>query len=922
MWWMNPWWLLVLVLIIPLLAFGGFSLSYRKQAGQSVVRDRTIVSSRSLLKRLAILRGTAIIAVILALAGTYILLPTRSRQLVMLFDTSISIGEVQTERSRNAALKIINDLKPGDRVAMVTFAGQPSVINPWVSPGEAKLILESALLEAPLPEQTDLQAALRVAFQLFKGKSGNRSILLFSDGHPTTGGTVTKILSELSNSGIAIDTIPVEIVSHGLAARELAIPEIVHPGEPVLAQWKVVAGMPQKVTVLVKIDGKPTYRAPLSMVKGENTVPLPLTPQNSGVHRVEVVAEDAAGKLIQQTTSGGLLQVSGPARILVVDGDSTPALSRALTIQGMQVDEIKLSQLPDTAEGLDSYGAVVLDNVPAFYMTENQQNLLQSYVAGGGGLLVIGGDDSLGRGGYFATNLEDILPVVTDTRQRLLFPRANILFVIDSSGSMSDMVGKTSKQLAAMQGVAAAIKELNPQDEVGILGFDVEPTWVIHFTKVNRREEIMKAFSQMGEGGGTRMATAMEEIIHEFSNPGPIRRHVIFLTDGLTDAGDFKELTLKLKSLRVTTTTVGIGDEINERLLKDIARWGEGEFYRAKLDQIPRVIQKETVRITRDLIQEGRFDPVVRTYTPNLSGLEYQLPPVKGYLLTKPKDLATVYLEVGMGDPLLAGWRYGNGQVAVFTSDSGQRWLKSWSGTPVYNRLWSQLIRSIERTNKNEGLRVMVKAEAATTQIIVEAVGPDHRLRSGLSLIGYTGSGPNQISFRLKETAMGHYEANVPVTGSGIQQFNIYDRQGNDWTIGWSWNPPGSEFAALGPDLGFLGYLSKATGGELYNISEVKPPKRYWTLTPLNLQGWLVVIALLLFLVELGYRSTSLGQFAMARALLAAWWAVQVRLADMFRGVKSPEPEAVSDVNDQRSSVNAYRYLAERAREKKKEMEE
>jgi hypothetical protein len=42
----------------------------------------------------------------------------------------------------------------------------------------------------------------------------------------------------------------------------------------------------------------------------------------------------------------------------------------------------------------------------------------------------------------------------------------------------------------------------------------------------------------------------------------------------------------------------------------------------------------------------------------------------------------------------------------------------------------------------------------------------------------------------------------------------------------------------------------------------------------------------------------------------------------MFRGVKSPEPEAVSDVNDQRSSVNAYRYLAERAREKKKEMEE
>lgn len=921
MWWTNPWWLLGLVLIIPLLAFSGFTLNYRKPAGQSVARELMTVSSRSLLKRLIILRGLAIIAVILALAGTNILLPSRSRQLVMLFDTSISIGDVQTERSRNAALKIINDLKPGDQVAVVAFAGQPSVINPWASPLEAKRILESASLQAPLPEQTDLQAALRVAYQLFKGKSGNRSILLFSDGHPTTGGMVTKTLSDISNSGITVDTVPVETMGCGLAARELTIPEIVHPGEPVQAQWKVIAGKPQKVTVLVKIDGNPVYRAPLSVVKGENTIPLPLTPQNSGVHRVEVTAQDADGKLIPQTTSGGLLQVSGPARILVVHGDSTPALSQALAIQGMQVTGIKLFQFPDTAEGLDSYGAVVLDNVPAFYMTDNQQNLLQSYVAGGGGLLVIGGNESLGRGGYFLTKLEDILPVKTDTRQRLLFPRANILFVIDSSGSMSDIVGKTSKQLAAMQGVDAAIKELNPQDEVGILGFDVEPTWVIHFTKVSRGEEIRKALSQMGEGGGTKMAAAMEEIKREFSNPGPIRRHVIFLTDGLTDAGNFKELTLQLKSLGVTTSTVGIGDEVNERLLKNMARWGEGEYYRAKLDQLPRVIRKETVRITRDLIQEGRFDPVVRTYTPNLSGLEYQLPPVQGYLLTKPKDLATVYLLVGMADPLLAGWRYGNGQVAVFTSDSGQRWLKSWSGTSVYNRLWSQLIRSIERANKNDGLRVMIKAEAATTRIIVEAVGPDHRLRSGLSLTGYTGSGSNQISFNLKETAIGHYEANLPVIGSGIQRFNIYDRQSKDWAIGWSWNPPGLEFAALGPDLGFLGYLSKTTGGELYNISGVKPPKRGWALMPLNLQGWLVVIALLLFLVELGYRSTSLGQLAMVRALFAAWWAVQIRLADMFRGTRTPEPEAFSDASDRRSSINAYRYLAERAREKKKEMD-
>jgi Mg-chelatase subunit ChlD len=916
MWWTNPWWLLALILIVPLLVLSGFSFNHRKQTGQTLNRERVIMTSHPLLHRLTILRAVAMIAVILALAGTYILIPSLNRQLVFLFDTSASIGEAQTEHSRQAALKVIRDLNPDDQVAVVTFAGQPSVVTNWVNPIQAAMILESARLWSPMPEQTDIQAALRVAFQLFKEKRGNRSILLFSDGHPTTGGTVTRVLTDIRNAGIIIDTIPVENINSGVAARELVLPELVHPGEPMQVQWRVSAGQEQKVTIRIKIDGKITSRMPYHLESGENTIQLPLAPQNSGVHRVEVSAESADGNLIPQSTSGGLLTVSGPARVLVVHGDSTPALFQALTIQGMQVVDLPFSQLPETPEGLNSYGAVILDNVPAFYMTETQQNILQSYVAGGGGLLVIGGDASLGRGDYYATNLEDILPVQTDTRQRLLFPRANILFVIDSSGSMSDIVGKISKQLAAMQGVAAAIKELNPQDEVGILGFDVEPTWVIHFTKVSRREEIMKAFSQMGEGGGTNMATAMEEIIREFSTPGPIRRHVIFLTDGLTDPGNFKELTLKLKSLRATITTVGIGDSINEPLLRNMARWGEGQFYRAQLDQIPRVIQKETVRITRDLIQEGQFEPMVRTLTPSLNGLEYQLPPVTGYLLTKPKNLATVYLEVGKGDPLLAGWRYGNGQVAVFTSDSGRRWLGAWSGSPVYNRLWSQLVRSIERTNKNEGLRAAVRTEAATAQIIVEAVGPDHRLRSGLSLTGSTGSGPDQITFRLKETALGRYEATLPITGSGIQQFYIYDRQNNDWITIWAWNPPGAEYTTPGPDLGFLGHVSDTTGGALYKISETRlPAKLHWAWMPFNLQGWLVVIALLVFLTELGYRSTSLGQFAMARALLASWWTAQKRLADMFRGVRVREPETIREVSG--NSINAYRYLAEKTKERK-----
>ena len=924
-WWTNPWWLLALILLVPVIGLSGFSFNYRKQTDPLITLEKAAPPKHYLLKRLTVLRVAAIVAIIFGLAGTSILIPTWNRQLVILLDVSASVGEVSAADSRHAALKIIAALKPWDRTAVVIFAGQPTVLTPLVKPEDALIILESALLKSPFPEQTDLQAALRAAYQLLRDRRGNRSILLFSDGHSNSGGTVSGVITAIRDSGILIYSIPVGITGNGPVARELKLPELVHPGEKIQAQWKVAANQTQMIIVGVKLDGRLIYRIPTRITKGENTIPLVLTSQTDGIHRVEVAAETVDGNTISQSVSGGLLQISSPARILVVHGDASPALSQALRIQGIQVSEQGASQFPDTIQALDGYAAIVLDNVPALYLNENQQNLLQSYVAGGGGLLVIGGDASLGRGEYYGTGLEDLLPVRTDTRQRILFPRSEILFVIDHSGSMAEMVGNTSKQFAAMQWVAAALNELNPQDEVGILTFDAESTWLCRFTPVNRRKEIMDRLSTMSVGGGTNIAGVIQEVIREFSVPEPIGRHVIILTDGFDNTTDssnnqdvpdiFKKLSLKLKELRVTITTIGIGDQINEPLLRDLAYWGEGQFYRANGDQISRVIQTEIVRITRDLIQEGRFNPAIRTKAANLSGLEDNLPPIKGYLLTKPKQLATVYLETGKSDPLLAGWRYGNGQVTVFTSDSGRRWLTPWTGMPVYNRFWSQLIRSMERADISQGLRASVNVEAGSAQISIEAIDSGHRLRSGLSLIGYTGNGPDQFTFHLRETAMGHYEASVPLVGSGIQQFDIYEQQGNERTICWVWNPPGAELLTLGPDTAFLGQLSNATGGEILKLTHPKLPRLNWPAwTPLNLQNWLVIIALLLFLVELGYRSTSLGQLATAWVIIASWWTAQVRKAEIVRDARSnghtptsSEPQNMSDAH--------HRYLADQARQ-------
>ncbi len=920
MWWTNPFWLLALILIVPVLWLGGFTLSSKKQSGQSQVFGKVVMTGPHALKRLTILRAAAVMAAVLGLAGTSILIPTKNRHTVMIFDVSASIGIVQVEDSRRAALQIIRGLSSYDSVALVSFAGKPAILTPSVKPEDAVVILESAIFSPELPQQTDLQAALRVGVELLQAKQGNRSILLFSDGHSNSGGPVSEVLKVINGLGISIHSIPAGLPGNDLTTLGLNTPDMVHPGERIPVQWKMTTNGPQSIIRVITLDGKESQRITTRMNKGESSFHFEIPPLQPGVHTVEVEAMTTDGKKIPSSMGGALLWVSGRPKVLAIQGDSSPALSRALEIQGIQVDKQEVSGLPETANGFDSYAAVILDNIPALDITENQQNLLQNYVSAGGGLLVIGGDSSLGRGEYYATGLEELLPVQTDTRQRLFFPRVNILFVIDTSGSMSEMVGNTSKQLAAMQGVAAAIAELNPQDEVGILSFDVQPTWVLHFTSASNRAQIAQSLSGIGEGGGTDMSAAIQEVIREFSSPGPIRRHVIILTDGITGGGNFRELSLKLSDLRVTVTTIGVGENVDEQLLRDIAQWGDGQFYRANLDQIPQVIQKETIRISRDLIQEGDFKPVLRTPLMDAGGFDNNLPRLKGYLITKPKALATIYQRVGKEDPLLAGWRYGNGRVMVFTSDSGRRWLAPWSGSRIYNLFWSQVVRSVQRNDNDEGLQVFVRTEAATAQITVEAIGPDHRLKTGLQLVGYTSDNPVQ-SFPLKESAPGRYEANVQINGSGIQQFKVYDRQSESWGIGWAWIPPGTELSKLGPDNAFLGQLSSSTGGKLMSVQTAELPSLQWKWAPLNLQNWLIIVALSLFIVELGYRSTLLGQFSTARAILANWWAVQVRLAETIKGVRTSE-ELVTIRPEQTQTMEAYRFLAEKARRHREEQKD
>ncbi len=77
-------------------------------------------------------------------------------------------------------------------------------------------------------------------------------------------------------------------------------------------------------------------------------------------------------------------------------------------------DELR-GGFPQDADGLFRYHAVILDDIEAGFFKQDQLSLLQQFVSRrGGALLMLGGKESFGEGGYMRSAVGEMLPVYLD----------------------------------------------------------------------------------------------------------------------------------------------------------------------------------------------------------------------------------------------------------------------------------------------------------------------------------------------------------------------------------------------------------------------------------------------------------------------------------------------------------------------------
>jgi len=862
---------LALLLLIPALVLTfALYLGARRRTGKG--RRRVAVLVRTLL----------LTALDFALAGFRLVLPVDRLATVFVVDLSDSVGETGHED----ALAFVRDslkVMPDDDVAGIVAFGKGALVERL--PSEVAEI--SRLASTPVTTATDIGAALRLAAALFPDDAQKRIVLL-SDGNDTTGG------GQAEAALAATRDIRIETRTIGLGpGDEVLVERVVTPstaslGESIEVAADIRSSVAQPATVRLFASGDNVATQRVDLEEGVTRITFDVTPTEARLHTFRVVVEAARDTFSQNDRADSVTIVKGEPRTLVLAGDEVVAneLVRALTAQRQKVDTLLPEQMPTDFTELANYDSVVLVDVPRTRLSDQQLGALQVYVRDiGRGLVMIGGPDSYGAGGYQKTPLEETLPVDMGVRDRQKQPDVALVVVIDQSGSMDAChcnsfnggqgggtgVGGVRKVDIGKEAILRAAAALTERDELGIVSFNEQAHWVVRTQPLGGVEDLQGKIAGIQPIGQTNIFAGLSQAVDSLEDATATRRHIILLTDGWSTSGQYDDILKRMKAAGITLSTVGAGGGSNP-FLQNLAQQGGGRFYdAANPASIPDIFLKETQQVSGQQIIEEPFFPILTSSSPILRGLDQGLPRLRGYNGTTAKAAAQTVLVTARDDPLLAQWQYGLGRSVAWTSDSTGRWARDWLGWSGFSRFFSQLVSWTFPGEETGGIEAAFDTKGGQTTLHVESVEPDGSPRDFYSTSAVVvGPDLTPADVPLVQVAPGVYEAPLGEIDSGAYGVRITQTRPGSTPLGRTVGlvaPTAAEYRLLGTNEPLLTSLRGATGG-----AQIETPLDPWihdlrsTSRSTDLWPFLLVLALLLWPLDIALRRVMIGRRELAAA--------------------------------------------------------
>jgi Mg-chelatase subunit ChlD len=851
----QPIWLL---LAIPLVA----SLFWRKLPG----------------RWLNALRAVTLALVLLAICGLSINLPSRAGTVIVIVDRSDSMPATAQSEAGEAVSLIQKDMKAHHRLGVVSF-GRDAQIDSM--PG-ARF---SDFTTRTDTSASDLAGAIDLATRLIPSDGGGR-IIVFSDGR-YTGQSPHVAGASAAARDIAIDyRCAQRRTTNDLAIDRVEAPSQVAPSEVFMMTAWVRSPVSQEISYTLSRSSTPLATGTRIVPAGLSRLTFRDRLGDSGTGQYRLTLGGSTDDPIpENNTARALVSVRGSKPILYLSPRGQTGLSRVLRAGGLDVVAQDPARCDWTLAGLSQYSGLIIDNTGADAIGSVGLGNIAAWVEHvGAGLMMTGGENSYGPGGYYRSALEPVLPVSMELRKEHRKLGLAMVVALDRSGSMMASAGGKTKMDLANLAATEALEVLSDIDEFGCIAVDTSSHTIVSLDPIKdkgrARDKILRIQSQ---GGGIYVYSALKTSAGMLAKADATTRHIILFADAADaeEPGDYVNLLSQCREANITVSVVGLGTpaDSDAAFLRDVAKRGGGEcYFTVDATELPRLFAQDTLIVARSSFIEDitpiRSTAGLRTLTPLTFG---QLPELGGYNLCylRPEAMQGVVSGDEYGAPIVAAWPVGAGRVLCYTGETDGKFtgpIGQWDQVGMFYTSLARWVGGDEPT---------LPSSMVLTQEIVDGVcrirlhlDPHtdvQRLSSAPQVTtvrdGGTGA-PTSSHDTMMWVATDILEVSIPMDGDETILSTVDIPSVGRFVLPPACAPYSPEFAPAAQRRGDeeLQRLAHLTGGEQRmdwgGVWEALPERpRRFALAP-----WLLALAICTFLLEVFERRT--GWLSSIR-----WWA-------------------------------------------------
>ncbi|MCD0459293.1 VWA domain-containing protein [Roseiconus lacunae] len=752
---------------------------------------------------------------VFALAGVQLVRVSDRITVMYVLDQSESIPVAKRQVMLDYVVRNVKrhrDARRGDKAGIIVFGRDASVEIPPFD-DEIRLRRLETLLQRG--DATNLESALNLA-QATMPEDTSRRIVVVTDGNENLG-QARKLVARVAAAGIGIDVVPVMLDAKSeVLVEKIDLPTDIRKGQPFEARIVVnnytdtgETSTPTKGKIRVKQkEGKEEsilLEREITLDPGKNVFPLRHTIDRPApyVYEAEFVPDSREEDGIRQNNSAtAYTHVRGQGRVLLIEdrqneGDFSLLASKLLD-NNIEVVIQSNDDLFGSLAELQAYDAVILAGVPrttggsdneiVSFSDEQIEMLVRNTQQLGAGLLMIGGPEAFGAGGWTGTEIEKAMPVDFQIKNAKVRAVGALALIMHAS-EMADG-NYWQKQICK-----AAIEQLGTSDFAGVLHWNFsgdawlwggDPRWSGLAEVGPNRRVMLSRVSRMTPGDMPQFDPAMNMAVKSLNNVPASVKHCIIISDGDPSAPNPNTMNAFVNGkISISTVAVASHGLQGSQRLQQIANQTGGKYYSVKSGRaLPRIFQHEARRVSKPLVYEAADGLVPQVVFPHamLDGIDRDLPPITGFVMTQTKDspLAQVLIQSPRPEQpenatILAAWTYGLGRTAVLTTDAGARWASTWTEWDNYEKFHSQLVRWLMRPTGDTGkFTIATAVKDGEVQVVVNALTKDDDFLDFLEMNATAlDPGLNPMPLEMRQTAPGRYVGSFPASGAGSYLVNV-----------------------------------------------------------------------------------------------------------------------------------------------------